>query len=510
MKLSCLFLLIILLFSFVIFTYHLKTNPPGFYIDESIYGFEAYSLLTTGRSSNGELFPRLILNPGETVRNHTLFAYLIVPLIALGGHGEFYVRLVSVISSVALETLLFFLLKNKISYPLILAILIWWPVTSWVFLLSRIGMEFMASALIFTVCIFLIDRIILQSRPAPIYLFHVLGAFLFLLFFIYAAGKILAPGLLVIAVYLGYKRKISFSKISILFWYFILIIAASFSYIWDGSFFYRVNELSQCPTGIITCFTHNLLSHLSPLSYFGSTYLPPDFRVYTHSITGTSLLPWILSPFLFIGLIVTALKAFKNAGFFQLLILSALLGMIPASLTLRGFDSYRSVQLLPLCFIFCVYGLDFVYRWLMSLDSVLKSALLTVWLLIFFFVGSAELHYCLNYEFNVQVADSSGWQYGARSLVDYFVQNYSPHRHFYITPTISYPTLSSLYIRFFDPQHNFPNISTSSPPVSPSLVSNTDILYALRPQEITSKLFTTEKVIYYPDHLTPAFFIGHF
>jgi 4-amino-4-deoxy-L-arabinose transferase-like glycosyltransferase len=187
-------ILSVIAFNLVILTYRLPSNPPGFFIDESIYGFEAYTILKTrGFSSSGEFLPRLFLESGSTARNHGLYAYWAIPFIGLFGMNAVSVRLTSVVSSIALLCVIYFMLRSQVSEWSILLAAVWWPITSWVFLLSRFGVELISTALVSTLTMWLLIKIYRSKETSNCHIL-LLDVFVVLQFFMYASGPALASG----------------------------------------------------------------------------------------------------------------------------------------------------------------------------------------------------------------------------------------------------------------------------------------------------------------------------
>lgn len=500
---SIIIILLILVPLFVL-TYRLSYNPPGFFIDEAIYGYEAYSLITTkGHSSSGEFLPRLFLNPGETIRNHSAFTYFTIPLIYLFGISEFSVRLTSVLFSLGLLFLILLLLRTKVTIFSLCLIVLFWPFIPWVFLLSRIGMEFIGTAFFFTLTTYILSRMY-NMKDFSIYSYILLIFSIGNLFYIYAAGKILALGLMIFSILLLISKKINIYRILTLTGLFISSLALSIPYVIDGSFFYRVDELKQCRVNKIYCFGSNLLSHVSPNSYFKKTYLPPDFSVPTHSITDTPLIPLFFAPFLIIGLIIILKNAFKKNFFSLLIVYCTILAMIPASLTIRGFDSYRSVGLLPIIIIISLLGFDACLRWI----RLFNIKLVFIFVIFSFSIASIEIYSLFNkitaYEQLTHVASYSGWQYGYRAIFTYFTDHYTEYDHFLVTDKVAY--LPKLYLRFFDPGGSCPKIKIGSTEYQNSKRT----LYAIRPEELSWDNFKIKHTIYYPNENDAAFYLGVF
>jgi 4-amino-4-deoxy-L-arabinose transferase-like glycosyltransferase len=88
-------LIIIIAVSVFLRIYRLSSIPEGFHADEAAFGYNAYSILKTGKDEYGKSFP-LILRSFDDYKG-SIYAYLTIPFIALNGLNEWSVRIVSVI-----------------------------------------------------------------------------------------------------------------------------------------------------------------------------------------------------------------------------------------------------------------------------------------------------------------------------------------------------------------------------------------------------------------------------
>ncbi len=104
------FLLIVALAAFLRI-YQLGTFPPGLYSDETSYGYNAYSLLKTGKDEYGKSWPLSFKSFGDYKPPMT--AWLTIPSIALFGLNEFGVRLPSAIAGI-LTIIIVYFLANEI------------------------------------------------------------------------------------------------------------------------------------------------------------------------------------------------------------------------------------------------------------------------------------------------------------------------------------------------------------------------------------------------------------
>lgn len=119
-----LFFLILCLALFLRFFY-LGKIPSGFYSDEAAYGYNAYSILMTGKDEYGTPVPFAFKSFGDY--KAPLYIYALAPVIWLFGLSEASVRLLSALLGVILVILVYFLTKEifkRDSYALLSAYLI--------------------------------------------------------------------------------------------------------------------------------------------------------------------------------------------------------------------------------------------------------------------------------------------------------------------------------------------------------------------------------------------------
>ncbi len=104
------FLLFIVLIAFFLRIYKVGSNPPGLTADEAAIGYNAYSILKTGRDEYGTLLPVVFKSFGDFKPG--LYIYLTVPNVAILGLTETAVRLPSVIGGVLSVHLLYLIIKQ--------------------------------------------------------------------------------------------------------------------------------------------------------------------------------------------------------------------------------------------------------------------------------------------------------------------------------------------------------------------------------------------------------------
>ena len=115
-KLYIIIFLFILAIGFFLRFYKLGEVPFGFYQDESAIGYNAYSLLTTGKDEHGVVFPLYFKSFGDY--KLPVYIYTVIPAIMLFGVTEFAVRFPSAFFGFLTLPLMYFLVfkltRNKL------------------------------------------------------------------------------------------------------------------------------------------------------------------------------------------------------------------------------------------------------------------------------------------------------------------------------------------------------------------------------------------------------------
>jgi 4-amino-4-deoxy-L-arabinose transferase-like glycosyltransferase len=134
-----------------LYLYKLDGIPAGLYIDEALPGYNAYSLMKTGKDEYGKILPLVLRFYGSF--NPPLYTYLTIIPVYIFGLSVFSVRLVSALAGL-LSVIPFYLLlknskivKNKCA---IFASAMLFVISPWLVLHSRVGYEVSLAFLLFS------------------------------------------------------------------------------------------------------------------------------------------------------------------------------------------------------------------------------------------------------------------------------------------------------------------------------------------------------------------------
>ncbi len=109
MKLNKFFFAFVIIFilAFLVRFYALDKIPSGFHSDEAAFGYNAYSIIETGKDEYGKTFPLILKSFGDY--KGAVYSYLTIPAVLLFGLNEFSVRLPSAIFGVLFVALSYLL-----------------------------------------------------------------------------------------------------------------------------------------------------------------------------------------------------------------------------------------------------------------------------------------------------------------------------------------------------------------------------------------------------------------
>src|SRR3989344_4727435 len=315
MKLNKLWWLIpILLLAAFLRFYKLGQVPSGFVNDEAAFGYNAYSILKTGRDEFGQFLPVIFHSFGEGKLPG--YIYLTIPSVLIFCLNEFAVRLPSALFGTLTVWLIYELVKKTgkdITWALLAALVL--ATLPWHIHFSRAAFE------------------------ANVALFFV-----------------------TLGTWLWFKKRRSLSLASFIVSLFTYNAARLFVPLW---FAWLVRALHNKPVEYGLDFLRRYSSHFSPeFLFFSGDPVRPRYRV-----PDIGQLLWIEIPFLVIGLYWTVKKRH------WWLLVWLLLAPLPAALTFEtpsairsylmigplvlmiGFGLEKAKKLWPLIFILFVYNL---------------------------------------------------------------------------------------------------------------------------------------------------------
>lgn len=406
-------LFIILFLSLLVRLYQLDKVPIGLNIDEASMGYNAYSLLQTGKDRYGEAFPVIFRSFGSF--QAPLYTYFTVPAIFLFGANIFAVHLVSALSGFifACATFLIAYLGLKKNFKLAMAVTVVVAFTPWSILFTRFGTEASLGLALFVLSI---SFFILSLSKIQ---YFIPGSFfLGLATHAYYSERVISIIFFIGFIFLFLKKLLKYRLwlilgicvfIATLLPHLILSGSGAFTkrleqvnYFSEDTFLEQGKSLRNLPFGrgiyIAKEFSSQYIAYFSPRNLF----FDPDPQG-ARSIPDLSVFySWMVVPF-FIGIYQVFKK--RSLPIIKIMMLVILISPIPAALTRDPFYTIRT--LVFLWSISFVIGIG-VYSFLIKISNFyLKLGIILA--VVFFSIVSFYISYFILFKY--ERAENFGYSY---------------------------------------------------------------------------------------------------
>ena len=437
--------------------FRLDSIPPSLNWDEVSIGYNAFSILQTGKDEWGENFPLSFRAFGDYKLPG--YIYFDTIFIALFGLNEWGVRLPSAFLGIGFIILIFLTFRKLTNTNTGLWGMFLASILPWSLIVSRIGLEAHLSLFLTTLGFYMF----LLGLEKKFWL--TVSALIFgLTIFSYNSSRVVTPLLILVLIFFYKKeffqqRKVALISLIIFLVFFSVTLPkaiqqdSSARYRWitilDEGAILRINELrgnSNLPSGIksilynkVTYFipevVKNYVSHFSPKFLFlqgGSNY--------QFSIPGSGLLYLVLAPALILGL----LQILRLRQKWQLVILSWLLiSIIPAAITRDSPHPLRSIMAMTPLLIISSLGINQILKFKNSRYLVVGIIVILMASLYLFWQNYSN-DYTKNYSWS--------WQYGYSNVVDFVKNEGSKFDKIFITKKYGEPHEFFLFYLKIDPQ----------------------------------------------------------
>ena len=437
--------------------FYISDLPPSLNWDEVSHGYNAYSILKTGKDEWGITLPTIFRAYGDY--KLPVYIYLTAVSEAVLGLNELAVRLPSILAgtiSVVFTFLFVRHLTKKRLLALISALLL--AVEPWGLFLSRIASEANVSvALIISGAYFF-----LRGKDSPKFL-PLSAVLLGLSVWTYNSARVFVPLLLAVLV-LVYKKelitiwkkktKLAAGTLILLAFFFLPMFwqlvnpSGQARYGWveilDEGAIAQINEsrVSSNLAGILPTLAHNKATFF--LKTFISNYFShfsPEFLFfeggsnYQFSVPGYGLLYLINLPFFLLGLTILIFGLRKSRAL-RLVIAWFLLAPVASSLTREAPHVLRSIVFLPTLQIISAIGVTHAFSWTRKNYKRVSVYLAGAYFLILLLQVE---NYTQNAVLDYRNKFSWSWQYGYKQIVHYAKEHYGEYDKIIVTKKYGEP-----------------------------------------------------------------------
>ncbi|UCG55383.1 MAG: glycosyltransferase family 39 protein, partial [Dehalococcoidia bacterium] len=466
----------ILALAVILRTVSLNVYPYGMTPDEASFGYDAYSLIKTGKDQWGHTLPLVLESFGDY--KPPLYAYIAIPFISLLGFNKTAIRLPNALAGAAAVYVLYLLIKefralydkkskdNKLG--LLASFLL--AISPWHVFMSRGAFEANLTTLLMPLGMLLFIRGLKKPKQL-IWSAVVFGLNLFS----YHSAKLVTPLIVVTLAFFFRKDLVRLKKKEWLiplgiFGVFISLTAYTFfqgagERVKDVSLFKGAMEAAgiERVTGVLAGmnpflarlmhnkfiyvakrFLSNYLLYFSPQFYF--THGPAEATY--GMIPGRGVLYFFELPFL--AWFIYSLSKYKNKLLVTIMLIWLFVAPIPAALaTGPGYTGNRAVIMLPALQVILALGAISMYK---SLKQIVNKKILRYLVLVYcslitiMFAGFIE-------DWLVQSPKKTAraMLYGHYEAAQWLSENVGDDRKIYVSKKLSEPQMYVAYANQWDP-----------------------------------------------------------
>lgn len=469
------YLLLILILAAVLRLTDLGNSPPGVLVDEASLGYNAYSVLKTGRDEWNQFLPLTLKSFGDfKPSGYMYFTIPFVNLISLSPLStRFPSALMGIFAVICIYLIVNSLFRNKY-LGLLSAFLL--SISSWHINMSRMAWEANVA-----LTLFLLGIVCLLQNKKSYFALTISGTFFSLSLYVYIGYRFLTPVILIPLIFYFWKTKY-ISKKQV--FYFIAIFVLSTSFLIPEIFFkggltrfsqvsigsksgntLYINEqrafcgmqnnqliLTSCylfwnkPTVILSEFLKNYISNFS----FDFLFIKGDIAKFVndsgHGVLYLWLLPIFITGFLF------SIKNIRQANN-KILLLWFLLSPIMPAIAGPPHLVRSNMVFIPLI-IYCSIGMMMIQYKFSQLFKIKNIYVVLVFILL---AVLSTFSYMFNYFF-VYTKKAMAWDEYYRDIFTYVNEVKDDYKTVYIKRITNHPYIYTLFYLSINPNYVKDNI----------------------------------------------------
>ncbi len=470
MKRTWIVLIVIVFVAAMVRLWNLGATPPSPDWDEAALGYNAYSVLLTGRDEYGTAFP-LSLRSFDDYKP-PLYMYMTIPSVAIFGLSVWSTRLPSALMGILAVIGTFFFVRELLfkwgkdkkiigSVPLIAAFLL--AVSPWHIQFSRIAFEANTGVTlnIWAAYFFLRNKKTLW-----------VSALLFgLSLYAYHSERIFAPMFLLLLTVLDWKevwlnKKTVYAAVAVG----LVTVIPMIVMFTNPTTLMRLKGTSSLSdqTALLSSSVKLLEDDIARndtfgmlfdnrrivwvktvvdgyLSHFSFKWLFLQGDLPRHHAPDMGLLYLVELPFLFWGIVSIAKRGGKLAVF---LFVWMFLAPIPASVTTGLPHAIRTLVFLPVFQIFTAFGIYEYIVWMKNGRNWRKTTLPVI----LFFALFNVVYYLHMYFVHMDKEYSDYWQYGYQQAVEYAEAHKGEYKKIVVSTKLEQPHMFFLFYTKYDPK----------------------------------------------------------
>lgn len=460
-----LILAVILLIAFSARLYKVTEIPPSLNWDEVSIGYNAYSILKTGKDEWNQFLPLHFKSYGEYKLPVQIYGS--IPGIAIFGLNELGVRITPVLYGTATVLVVFFLtlaLFEASAIALIAAFLM--AISPWHIHLTRASFE--SSFALFWFCLGLLF-FIKSFKNRKYFLFSMIPFAISI--YTYNTARVFTPLFIATNLLIYFKDFAKYKKIvfaGLILFAIMLTPLIPFILSGEGSARYKLVSITDDPglvlrinegrgnSNLPTPFprlVHNKVTYVTAavLDHYFAHFTPQFLFVSgaphrQHHVQGMGELYYFQAPFLILGLILLFRKKEK---FRWVLISWVMLAYIPVAVTNDSIPhALRTLIAVPFYQIVSAYGGYYFFKFLLRKSKILFFVVLLVTVI---FTSVNLFNYFKQYYTVYPYEYSRDWQYGYKQVVDYIKLHENEYDKIVFSRHFGEPHMFLMFFKSYDP-----------------------------------------------------------
>lgn len=458
-------LALILLLATILRLWSLGNIPPHLTPDEASLGYNAYSVLKTGRDEYGQLLPIIFKSFGDFKPG--LYVYLTTPSVAIFGLTEIAVRFPSALAGIISVYLIYLIVKTLFDERLALFSAFTASVTPWLIYFSRGAWEVNVSLCLTLAGIYFFLKSLHNSK------FIIHSSMFFALTFLSYQGAKLATGIVVLLLLaLYWKETFKFNKKYLTSAGIVgLLIAAPvlLSFVQGKTGRLEVFSVFSYPRPkeYLETFLSKANEKVGDLNYylyhpewlnfkrgilgrwfnhFSGRFLffEGDWPNPRHSAPYQGMLLLSDLVILLLGYFAIFKQKLKREHAFMLLWL--VLAPLPSVLSRDQVHAVRALNMAVPLVVINAFGLSYLSTWIKKQKFVLTYYLI---LTTFYLVGFT--YFLDAYFIHVPTHDSKYWDYGYKQVVETITPIQNKYKQIKVQQSFAQPYIFFLFFQKYDP-----------------------------------------------------------
>lgn len=425
------FLISILVFFLATRLYKISEIPVSLYWDEASIGYNADSILNTGKDEWGDFLPIHFKAFGEF--KLPVYIYSVVLSEFIFGNNAFAVRIPAVLFCLVV-LILTFLITKRIYKNIVISLISTFilSISPWFFIFSRTGYEATVGLMFYLLGIYL-SLIALNKK------YFFLFAFVSFIFAIYSYNsyRIIVPLTIIPLVFIYFKHSINKERIILvslsLFIFLISLIPIYYLYRFENgsSRFDTISivNLGNSYIDIGKTFTKNYLSH------FSLDFLLQGDKNLRSQQSGFGQIYLIDLIFILIGLF-TVIRKHKILELLPIYII--LVSLLPAAITKESPHALRTLSLVPFLIMILSVGL-YKFAEILKYKNIVICIIVSIYLVFF-----SNYYYSFLTRFPKESAQS--WQYAYSYIFKNQYENFKNYNNIFVTDVYGQPYIFYMFL----------------------------------------------------------------